>query len=267
MKSVNFSILLIGIFSLSVHCGSFAVESIEELAKPIDMPAGYVHDSLLTRWKKPVYPGEARTQNLSGKVTIEFEVDPYGRIFSLKIVRSEPAGVFDEAVLDSLKYWSVIPYRASACRRNFPRSRVSIEFKNDNGDLSVTASRPIPVERPAGIPTPPPIARSFSLSKVPDSVATRQAIDLRWKKTEQPKYPAFTPWQIPVNGDVVAELLVNADGKVANIDIVFSSPYPQFGNAVRDAAMDFEMETTAGEKPGVDRIVCVPFSFRPKGKH
>ncbi len=52
----------------------------------------------LTAELRPTYPEEARRLGIEGSVVIELEIDESGRVRSLKVLESNPPGVFDEAV-------------------------------------------------------------------------------------------------------------------------------------------------------------------------
>jgi protein TonB len=63
----------------------------------------------LSRQKSPQYPLQARRRGLSGYVKIQFDVLPDGEVRRLRILESEPPGVFDRAVLDAVKTWEYQP--------------------------------------------------------------------------------------------------------------------------------------------------------------
>jgi len=57
----------------------------------------------------PVYPYRARRMNINGQVRIQFEVATDGSVRNVRILQSEPAGVFDQAVLDAVRTWRFRP--------------------------------------------------------------------------------------------------------------------------------------------------------------
>jgi TonB family protein len=61
------------------------------------------------RTKPPKYPGEAMRARISGHVTLRVVVDRFGSPNQIDIVESEPAGVFDAAVLDAAANWAFAP--------------------------------------------------------------------------------------------------------------------------------------------------------------
>ncbi|WP_321531394.1 energy transducer TonB [uncultured Desulfuromonas sp.] len=57
----------------------------------------------------PRYPLQARKRGLSGYVKLQFDVLANGEVRRLRILESQPPGVFDNAVLDAARTWSYQP--------------------------------------------------------------------------------------------------------------------------------------------------------------
>ena len=57
----------------------------------------------------PAIPYSAKRQRLSGKVKLRMEVSSKGEVSRIKIVNSEPPGVFDESVLAAVEKWRFAP--------------------------------------------------------------------------------------------------------------------------------------------------------------
>jgi TonB family protein len=55
----------------------------------------------------PKYPAEALQNGIEGVVVVEARIEPDGRIFNVRVVRSIP--VFDQAALDSVLQWEFTP--------------------------------------------------------------------------------------------------------------------------------------------------------------
>ena len=55
----------------------------------------------------PEYPAEALKDGIEGVVVVEARIEPDGRIFNARVVRSTP--VFDQAALDSVLQWEFTP--------------------------------------------------------------------------------------------------------------------------------------------------------------
>jgi len=233
--------------------------------KPIEVPPEHTQDNLLTRWQKPIYPMSALEQELTGEVTIEFDPDQYGGLTNIEVVESKPTGVFDAAVLKTLNWWTVIPFRAAKCLTNFPRTRITIRFDILKHYPQVIASRPMPLMDPALKPsgTTGDAAKS-DLDKLADSTSNKKKPTLRWKKATQPDYPMRNNRLHPIPGYVAAILTVEPDGRVSNTKITLSAPHPAFAEEVESAVKSWLAETLDGEAPGVTKTLCQTFSFGPR---
>ena len=58
---------------------------------------------------KPVYPYRAMRLNMTGNVDVKFLVDENGKVSRIKILKSDPPGVFDKSVLNTLPSWKFSP--------------------------------------------------------------------------------------------------------------------------------------------------------------
>ncbi|MEO1038678.1 MAG: energy transducer TonB [Pseudomonadota bacterium] len=57
----------------------------------------------------PEYPRGAQRRELEGHVTVRYNVTEAGEVADVEVVESEPAGVFDRAVLRALEGWEYAP--------------------------------------------------------------------------------------------------------------------------------------------------------------
>jgi len=57
----------------------------------------------------PVYPYKARQRNIEGAVEVKFLVGADGRVSNVQILNSQPAGLFDAAVLKTVPQWKFRP--------------------------------------------------------------------------------------------------------------------------------------------------------------
>jgi protein TonB len=71
----------------------------------------------MTRPPRVVYPPAAR--GVAGWVRVECVVTPKGRVENVRVVASEPAGVFDQAAIDAMSY-----ARFKPCKTCEPRLMV-----------------------------------------------------------------------------------------------------------------------------------------------
>jgi protein TonB len=57
----------------------------------------------------PPYPHFARKRGITGQVWIRLLVSEKGQVMETKVIRAEPAGVFEEAVLGCVEQWRFSP--------------------------------------------------------------------------------------------------------------------------------------------------------------
>lgn len=55
------------------------------------------------------YPSHAKSKGIKGFVVVQAQIDVSGEILNLAIIKSEPAGVFDQDVLKNVKTWKFQP--------------------------------------------------------------------------------------------------------------------------------------------------------------
>lgn len=85
----------------STHDRSAVLQDEPRAPTAVDVSAGPV----LVRPVEPVYPNKARRSRVEGHVIVRGTLDESGRIAGLRIVSSEPSGMFDESVLDAVPRW------------------------------------------------------------------------------------------------------------------------------------------------------------------
>lgn len=87
----------------------------------------------------PQFPATAKDAGISGRVDVEVDVDVDGRVTAVDVVRSEPAGVFDEAAISAVRKWTFNPGIDAATGKPAPaRVRVPIRFEAD-GETAISA--------------------------------------------------------------------------------------------------------------------------------
>jgi len=64
---------------------------------------------MLARRVPPIYPLVARHRGLQGAVTVRFLVDRQGKVQTPQILKADPPGIFEEAVLNSVSAWLFQP--------------------------------------------------------------------------------------------------------------------------------------------------------------
>ncbi|KLD72152.1 TonB family protein [Xanthomonas pisi] len=78
----------------------------------------------------PGYPAEAIAANVAGLVEVQIDVSPSGAPDHVLIVHSQPAGVFDQAVLEAARHWRFKPAIAEG-KPVASRVRVPVRFELD----------------------------------------------------------------------------------------------------------------------------------------
>lgn len=58
---------------------------------------------------EPVYPHEARSKGVEGKVILRFVVNKSGHVTNIRVVRASPEGVFDEKAKEAVSQWRFEP--------------------------------------------------------------------------------------------------------------------------------------------------------------
>ena len=58
---------------------------------------------------QPIYPFAAKKQGLTGEVVVRCLIQPEGRATHIRVVASEPDGVFDEATIRAIEKWRFKP--------------------------------------------------------------------------------------------------------------------------------------------------------------
>jgi periplasmic protein TonB len=85
-------------FSVAVVAGAAEYE-----ASDVDSPPKLVRNMPVN------YPPQAKRDRVEGRVVVRCLIDAKGKADKMEVVESEPAGVFDETALKSLKYWQFRP--------------------------------------------------------------------------------------------------------------------------------------------------------------
>ncbi len=77
---------------------------------------------------EPAYPREAKANNVTGWVDLEFTVNPQGGVSDIRVTGSQPASVFDVAAVEALNRWRFEPVQrdGSAVEQ---RARLRMRFE------------------------------------------------------------------------------------------------------------------------------------------
>ena len=57
----------------------------------------------------PVYPARLKSEGVGGLVTVAYDVSDEGKVENLRVIRSEPPGLFDAAASQAVASWQFKP--------------------------------------------------------------------------------------------------------------------------------------------------------------
>jgi TonB family protein len=80
-----------------------AADAAEYEATAVDSPPKLVRQQPIN------YPPQAKRDKVEGRVVVRCLITAGGKADKMEVVESEPAGVFDESALKSVKYWQFRP--------------------------------------------------------------------------------------------------------------------------------------------------------------
>jgi TonB family protein len=74
-----------------------------------DLPI--IEKATVSKWEAPMYSAVARKQGVCGLVEVALAISEFGTVDEAKIVRAQPSGYFEEAVLKSVRKWRFEPVK------------------------------------------------------------------------------------------------------------------------------------------------------------
>jgi protein TonB len=90
----------------------------------------------------PVYPEFARVQQLDGFVTLGYDVTVSGNVVNVRVINSEPVGVFDNAAIEAVRDWQFLPMQLNGTPVPADRQVSTLTFKlsADEQDAAETSA-------------------------------------------------------------------------------------------------------------------------------
>jgi TonB family protein len=82
----------------------------------------------------PAYPATARAQGVEGFVVVHYDVTRQGRVGNARVVRAEPAGVFEDAALTAVRSWVFNPPLVDGEPQPAVGRESTVTFKLGSGD-------------------------------------------------------------------------------------------------------------------------------------
>ncbi len=216
--------------------------------------------------KLPEYPPESLTKGIVGRVLFDFRLDEKGFPKEISIVESEPAGVFDTAVLKALRSWQYLPNMDQPCNVESSRFRQQIWFEIQGGEPRISMSKvlDLPAIQPISQINPDDGRNKTAVATVKDDdrlvILDNSGFRIKEGTLVRPEYPLAARKQ-GIQGVVVGYFHIFPDGSVVDVSIPYSVPPGVFDSAVKSAMMKYQLEQFSGKPPGRAMKVCISFTF------
>ena len=98
----------LGASGASFEAASAAVASARRKADVL-AKAQPVRDDMVVKANTPEYPPKAQRRKVAGFVDIQFTVNPSGEVVDVEVINAEPADMFEDAAVRSIKKWRFKP--------------------------------------------------------------------------------------------------------------------------------------------------------------
>lgn len=82
----------------------------------------------------PAYPESARAAGIEGHVIVGYDVTVDGTVENVRVIESDPPGVFDDAALAAVRAWRFAAPIIGGEPRSAPARTSRVEFKLGTGD-------------------------------------------------------------------------------------------------------------------------------------
>ena len=99
----RFALMGVLLLGLIVTIASATLAANEYDVSDVDSPPKLVRQMPIK------FPAQAKKDGITGKVVIRCLIGTNGKTEQMEVVESEPAGIFDESAMSTLKYWEFRP--------------------------------------------------------------------------------------------------------------------------------------------------------------
>jgi TonB family protein len=82
----------------------------------------------------PSYPADARAQGIEGFVVVRYNVSVQGRVGNARVVRAEPAQIFEEAALTAVRSWVFNPPLVDGVAQREVGRESTVTFRLGSGE-------------------------------------------------------------------------------------------------------------------------------------
>lgn len=98
----------LGASGASLEAATAAVASARRKADALAKPAA-VRDDMIVKSVEPEYPQKAQRRKVEGFVDMHFTVNADGEVVDVSVIKAEPADMFEDAAVRSIKKWKFKP--------------------------------------------------------------------------------------------------------------------------------------------------------------
>jgi protein TonB len=236
--------------------------AVEQTDQPIRV-GGAVAPPVKIRDVRPVYPEMAREAKVQGLVILEAVISSSGAVEDARVLRGNP--MLNPAAVDAVRQWRYTPPLLNGQPVSVIMT-VTVNFTLNGGGMNRAASSDsdevLYVPGPPPPPPPPPGAGPVTLqsSSFPDDIvraggdipAPRKIFDA------PPVYPDAAR-QAGVQGVVIAEIMIDVAGNVADIRVLRADPMLQ--DAAVDAIWQWRYEPVLVNGQAVPMVLTVTVNF------
>lgn len=82
----------------------------------------------------PIYPPQAKSQQIEGEVVVAYDVSIAGQVVNATVVSSDPAGLFDAAALAAVRTWRFNAPLVEGERREALNQHSTVSFRLTGAD-------------------------------------------------------------------------------------------------------------------------------------
>ncbi len=189
----------------------------------------------------PIYPVEAKAENIEGRILLELVVTKMGTPKDVLVIEAEPANIFEEAAIEAVRQYRFIPGRR-------------------NGEVVDVRVR-VPINFTLGEPN----------EYYPLDPETKDRAEIRYEFSEvdrpprvlrvfPPKYP-FSAKEEKIEGKVMMRFVVDTDGRAQEPEVVMAAPYGIFEESTLEVIELYQFEPALMNGMPVNCIAQMPIVY------
>ncbi|MGA7966236.1 MAG: energy transducer TonB [Gammaproteobacteria bacterium] len=187
----------------------------------------------------PHYPVNALANHREGTVTVAFTIQPDGSTADIRIVKSEPPGVFDNAARAAVRRWLFQPATA------------------DGTPVASKVRQTLIFHPPAGANPEPTAQPKSQLDKSHQTPADSVPGNVHPTHLVAPQYPP-NAYRSGQGGSVTVSFMVTRSGQTSDIQVLASKPRHVFDNAAQAAVRQWRFKPVKTPTKVVQTIHFTP---------